>query len=254
MSARAAYPPLPCACKICGGAAPLEGVVDFNKNCEAVRGLRTGLSGIPVYYRCCSQCGFLFTSFCDGWAADDFVRHIYNADYGLVDTEYRDVRPRRLAAMVADQFASQAGRMRVLDFGGGNGMLAGLLRARGFNAASYDPFDPAGSDTADRLAGAYDLVTCFEVLEHTPDPLATARDIAARLAPGGLVLFSTLLLPEDRPPGSLDWWYIAPRNGHVSVFTARSLALLWRQSGLAVASLDPGTHLAWHMQDRRAAA
>jgi hypothetical protein len=52
----------PTACKICAGPAPLYGVVDFHRGCEIPGGKRLPLSGIPVHYRRCTVCGFLFTA------------------------------------------------------------------------------------------------------------------------------------------------------------------------------------------------
>jgi 2-polyprenyl-6-hydroxyphenyl methylase / 3-demethylubiquinone-9 3-methyltransferase len=39
--------------------------------------------------------------------------------------------------------------------------------------------------------GTFDLVTCVEVVEHVADKPAFLRDVAARLAPGGLLVMST---------------------------------------------------------------
>ena len=39
--------------------------------------------------------------------------------------------------------------------------------------------------------GQYDLVTSLEVIEHVADPQAFIDDLAARLAPGGLMILST---------------------------------------------------------------
>lgn len=39
--------------------------------------------------------------------------------------------------------------------------------------------------------GTFDLVTCVEVVEHVADKSAFIRDVAARLAPGGLLVMST---------------------------------------------------------------
>ncbi|WP_324072548.1 MAG: bifunctional 2-polyprenyl-6-hydroxyphenol methylase/3-demethylubiquinol 3-O-methyltransferase UbiG [Erythrobacter sp.] len=39
--------------------------------------------------------------------------------------------------------------------------------------------------------GAFDLVTCVEVIEHVADKPAFLRDVAARLAPDGLLVMST---------------------------------------------------------------
>ncbi len=69
------------------------------------------------------------------------------------------------------------------------------------------------------LGGQYDLVTCMEVIEHVADPGAFIRQLAARVAPGGLLILSTpnrtlasrLLLvgAAERlgmvPPGTHDW-------------------------------------------------
>jgi 2-polyprenyl-6-hydroxyphenyl methylase/3-demethylubiquinone-9 3-methyltransferase len=42
------------------------------------------------------------------------------------------------------------------------------------------------------MPGAFDVVTCLELLEHVPEPASTV-DACARLAkPGGLVVFSTI--------------------------------------------------------------
>ncbi len=39
--------------------------------------------------------------------------------------------------------------------------------------------------------GTFDLVTCLEVVEHVADKVAFLRDVAARLAPDGLLVMST---------------------------------------------------------------
>src|SRR5205085_11921359 len=47
----------------------------------------------------------------------------------------------------------------------------------------------------------YDLITCFDVLEHIPDQLATLRELTSYLRPGGrlLVNFMENSHHEDRP-------------------------------------------------------
>ncbi len=41
--------PSPSNCKICGGASPLFGVVDFHKSCIEAQGKTLNLSGRPIY-------------------------------------------------------------------------------------------------------------------------------------------------------------------------------------------------------------
>jgi len=43
----------------------------------------------------------------------------------------------------------------------------------------------------EELDGKFDLVTAMEVIEHVADPQAFVNDLAARLAPGGLMILST---------------------------------------------------------------
>ena len=227
-------------CKCCGATAALYGVVDFHKNCESRRREVLGLSGVPVYYHRCPACRFLFTTAFDRLTPDDLRRHVYNADYPLVDPDYADRRPRANAALLARLFPGPR-LARVLDYGGGDGLLADLLRAAGFpHAETYDPLVPRH---AARPAGRFDLVVSFEAVEHSTDPAATFAEIAGLLADPGLVLFSTLVQPADIDERGLGWWYAAPRNGHVSLYSRESLGVLARRLGLSFGSLDDVRHV-----------
>jgi 2-polyprenyl-6-hydroxyphenyl methylase/3-demethylubiquinone-9 3-methyltransferase len=136
---------------------------------------------------------------------------------------------------------SQMPALRILDYGGGSGETARELKKRGFtNVITYDPF---AIGFAARPLGLFDLVVCFEVLEHTHQPKGTLDEILSHLQHPGLVLISTLLQPPNIAQLGLAWWYAAPRNGHVSLFTAKSLAILVNTAGFKVKSLNSGLHL-----------
>ena len=231
------------ACKICGGDAPVCGSVDFNRNCEIEGGITLPPVGIPVAYRRCTACGFLFTDAFDEWSEADFKTHIYNAGYAAIDPDYAEARPRANADAVQQFVGAHKASVRVLDFGGGNDVLCATLRAAGFAAAvTYDPFVAEFSRAP---AGAFDLVTCFDPLEHMPDPIAGIGAIVAHLADPGLVLFSTLLQPPDFDTLGLKWWYVGPRNGHVSMFSREALRLAWWRHGFQIASLNDNLHVAF---------
>lgn len=233
----------PTPCKICRAPSPLLGVVDFNKNCEIPNGLRLPPAGVPVHYRRCTGCGFMFTDAFDDWSRDDFRAHIYNDDYRTVDPDYVSVRPHGNAAVVQRLAGAHKAGVRLLDYGGGNDILCADLRAAGFPVAlTYDPFV---ADYARRPEGKFNLVTCFETLEHMPDPAGGIADILTSLDEPGLLMFSTLLQPPDIDRLGLGWWYAAPRNGHVSLFSRKALALAFERHGYRVVSLSDNAHFAF---------
>lgn len=217
-------------CKICIGPTDLFGSVDLNHSCED--GLRRSPvfrpASIPVPYYRCRNCEFLFTPYFDSWSLDDFNTSIYNDDYHLVDPEAIEVRPRRTAQRLMELFPGRT----ILDYGGGNGFTAYLLRNYGFSAQTYDPFE---IEFQRRPTETFDVVSCVEVLEHVVDPQTVVADIVSFVKPNGWVRFTTHLQPEGVDS---NWWYIGPRNGHISLFSKKSLDLLWQGVGFVVSDDD----------------
>ncbi|HEX3710855.1 MAG TPA: class I SAM-dependent methyltransferase [Pseudolabrys sp.] len=229
-------------CKVCRSPAPLFGAADFNKSCEERRGVRLPHYGFAVYYRRCPSCGFLFTDCFDRWSHAEFRQHIYNSAYVQVDPDYKEKRPLEAATLIAGLFEARKTTLSVLDYGGGSGLFAERLRMSGFSDCNtYDPFTPGFDKPPDKT---YGLITCFETLEHTPDPTACVQAIGESLRPDGLVVFSTLVQPPEFEKLGINWWYVAPRNGHISIHSAKSLALLWEAQGFALTSVSGDVHIA----------
>lgn len=239
----AAAPQAAIACPVCDAASPLYGVVDFHKSCLEAAGKRLPLLGYPVYYRRCPGCALIFCDTFLDWSPAQFSRHIYNDDYPVVDPDYRSARPLGNARMVAERFAEARSEIRVLDYGGGNGVCADELGRLGFDVTVHDRL--AGHVAPATLQGGADLILAFEVLEHAPRPQAMLDELLGFLRPEGVVLFSTLLQPVEIDRLGLGWWYAAPRNGHVSLHSRQSLARLFQSRGLSLRSLSEGLHLAW---------
>ena len=225
------------ACKCCGGATAFFVCHDFSRTCEDHKAPVFAPSGVDVPYYRCAACGFVFTSYFDAWSKEDFAERIYNAEYILADPGFAGARPQYVADQLSEMLAPLKADIKLLDYGGGEGTLTRELKQRGFEKSeSFDPFFSSGI----RPHGPFDLVTIFEVVEHAVDPIPLFRDALSFLAPGGAVLFTTEL--QSRKPDR-DWWYIAPRNGHISLHTPASLRHLASAAGAQCLSLDENLHV-----------
>ncbi|MFT0533327.1 bifunctional 2-polyprenyl-6-hydroxyphenol methylase/3-demethylubiquinol 3-O-methyltransferase UbiG [Castellaniella hirudinis] len=174
-----------------------------------------------------------------------------------------DINPLRI-----DWIRGQAGGLhdrKVLDVGCGGGLLTEAMAAEGAHVTGIDLAKPSlqvarlhghesgisvqyecasAEDYASRHPGAFDLVTCMELLEHVPDPAAIVQACATLVRPGGLVCFSTL----NRNPKSFALAIVAaeyllrmvPRGTHDyrQFITPSELAAAARRAGLDVTQLS----------------
>jgi 2-polyprenyl-6-hydroxyphenyl methylase/3-demethylubiquinone-9 3-methyltransferase len=144
---------------------------------------------------------------------------------------------------VIKQFGAHRDKLSCLDYGGGGGLLAARLQEANFKRAeTYDIHSPAYSR---RPTGRFDLVTCFEVFEHEHEPHRLAASLDELVDQAGAVLFSTLLQPAEIERIGLSWWYVGPRNGHISIYSRGALNLLLLQHDFNWGSFGPGVHMAW---------
>jgi SAM-dependent methyltransferase len=229
-------------CPVCNGACSLLDVVDFNKSCEEARGKFLDLSGIPVYYALCRKCGFCFAPELVTWELEEFEERIYNDEYVFVDPDYLETRPRANAAYLISLFGDRAHSIKHLDYGGGSGLLSKVLSDSNWQSISYDPF--ADRNVGIEELGKFDLITAFEVFEHVPDIQELMSNLHSLLSPNGLVMFSTLVSDGSIHANQrISWWYASPRNGHISLFSRKSLGILARDSGFNFGSFSEGLHV-----------
>jgi len=101
----------------------------------------------------------------------------------------------------------------VLDVGCGGGILAEAMAADGARVIGIDLAEKplkvaalhametgssvdyrlvAAEKLAEEMPGAFDLVTCMEMLEHVPDPASVVAACSRLARPGGWVVFSTI--------------------------------------------------------------
>jgi len=101
------------------------------------------------------------------------------------------------------------------------------LRTQGYELQGFDPYN---LDFQKAPKNKFDLCVCFEVFKHCLSFANTQRNLKF-LKDQGILLFSTLLLPQNIETIRISWWYIVPRNGHISIYTACSLQKLTEQLG-----------------------
>ncbi len=230
-------------CRICGAATRPIGPVPGT------------YSGRDYELRRCGDCGFAFIA--DPWT--DFGQ-IYDDRYydgrgadPLVDYRFELSEPERTirryewhgVTRLVERLLGGLDGIRWLDFGCGNGGLVRYaLEHTSAQASGFEEGSIAAAArelgipvlTADALgdqAGAFDVVTAIEVIEHTLDPLAELRRIRGLLRPGGL-LFLTTGNAAPFASNLLRWSYIVPEI-HVAFFEPETL-----RRALVEAGFQPG--------------
>lgn len=227
------------SCKICGAESIPFDAVDRSKTCcEDVYPL--GVSGRSTIYHRCRDCGFIFTADFDQYTSKDWATQIYNDEYVVVDPDYRERRPLLTCTMIESQFSRN--ETIGLDFGAGSGLMAKTLRNRGWLYDAYDPFGEVNMSSERRQM--YNVCSAFEVFEHLVDPISEMKDLLAMCSPDKLALVigtnaSDGVVSEQ---SRLSWWYAAPRNGHISLFSKEALRRMAQRFELNYASFGSSTH------------
>jgi SAM-dependent methyltransferase len=154
---------------------------------------------------------------------------------------------RSYAHALQDLLATLPDRRGALDIGTGEGAFLAELLKLGFtdvggvepSTAPIEVADPAVAGLIEhgvfrpgiRPAGSLSLVTCFQTIEHVPDPAELVRDAVALLKPGGVF---ALVCHNRRAPVNRLLSMRSPIIDieHMQLFSPRSVDELLRRGGL----------------------
>ncbi|MGH2957573.1 MAG: class I SAM-dependent methyltransferase [Solirubrobacterales bacterium] len=198
----------------------------------------------------CGDCGLVFTD----PLQRDRVRRRYLTEYDLAE-HFGHVAPRKRALFERrlEQLPAPApGRDRLIDVGCADGQFAELAARLGWRVDGVELNPPAAArarqrgvnvhegpfEALDQLPwGSFDLVTSWDVLEHTPDPRPFAERLARLARPGATVALTTL----NRR--SLVAWLFGMRwakigEEHFTYWDRRSLVGLLNAAGMEVEQLS----------------
>ncbi len=176
------------------------------------------------YFRCL-ECDSL-QSETPYWLQEAYDSAIVATDSGAVD---RNLVSHAAIVAIAETLNI---RGRLLDFGGGAGLLCRLLRDSGYDAYVHDKYaDPTYArafsvDFASLPPHEITLLSAIEVLEHCAQP---AVEIGRLLEKRPKVFVATTV--PYRGEGA-DWWYLGRQTGqHVFFYSHRALAGLAHRYG-----------------------
>lgn len=199
-----------------------------------------GKSGLPLLefdisnlirasVRKCSRCHFIYVVN-PYWLAGSFSQNLNRFDVGSAD------RSLIVAGFVRSIFKRrEASKVKVLDFGGGDGLATRVLRDAGIDCRWEDPYcqpvfavGPSHSEISH-----FDLAFMGEVALHLTNPLETIKDLMKR---SDRLLMTAVVPPEKI---TTDWWYLMPQTGqHVAFYPVKTLK--WIASELSLYLLTDG--------------
>lgn len=202
----------------------------------------------------CPQCGLQFVS---PRLRPDLILHGYREGSDEVFVSQAAAREHTFARCLTliERFAPDRGRL--FDVGTAAGAFLHVAQERGWTVSGCEPnqwlcewgrknygldiqagtiFDSPHRD------GVFDAVTVWDVLEHTPDPMAFLRECHRVVRPGGLLVVNYPDIGSwiSRAMGRR-WVFLL--SVHLYYFTRRTLTAMLEKAGFDVVVMKP--HFQW---------
>lgn len=202
----------------------------------------------------CGNCGFVFLRPLDEknrkFYEDKIYRRKYGPNLGKVSSSrevFNTYLPHQQEIISAMGNILKYG-MSVLDVGCSTGHFLHALKGRVKKRVGIELSRDAAnfiknnldfkvySEPIEKLKmkeAPFDLITCFQVLEHIDDPLSFLKELGKNLKPNGILYLELpnvdeILIKYYKVPGFADFYY---REPHVSYFSPKTLKMLLEKAG-----------------------
>jgi SAM-dependent methyltransferase len=177
------------------------------------------------------------------------IREKYTKAYDLaVHFGQHQARKQVLFERRLDRIGPPVLGRRLFDAGCGDGLFLELATRRGWEVCGVELNPPAATQTrvrgvavfegaleelSDLPWGSFDVVTCWDSIEHTPEPRPFAEALARLLAPSGKLVLTTMNRRSLAAKAFGSRWSLVGED-HFTYWDRRSLTTLLESAGLVV--------------------
>lgn len=198
----------------------------------------------------CNECALTFTN---PRIPESLAREVYSEDYYKgegVDSHFKGETKQKEgdahALIRCIEHITGKSHLRLLDAGGGAGLVTAAAQARGHEAHFTDLSAAAVRQASEkgliahlgkpesllnRFAGHFDVVVALEVIEHVYSPKQFLKAASDLLVPGGLFVFTTGNVGEARWQRE-SWGYFDIPEGHLYYFGTITMNRYLSEAGL----------------------
>ena len=200
----------------------------------------------------CVNCSLVFTN--PRPSGDELGEYYPPSYYGEAGQRFHPLIERvvhffrkRLAEKIDSHFPSGG---RVLEIGSGRGSLLSELAEKGWTAVGTEYSENLVREVADtpgvkvyptpKLQDCnfpdqyFNVIICYHVLEHLPDPIRTLREIHRIIDPQGLLIIAVPNIGGFTARLSKDHWFAIDAPRHLFHFTPETLEAVLSQTGFSI--------------------
>ena len=175
------------------------------------------LGKYDVQYYQCDVCALIYTEE-PYWLSEAYESAIVDIDTGVMTRNI--INSIKVTTILKKCFSKCS---KILDYGGGYGFFARIMRDCGYDCEWYDmyaqPLVIRGFEW-NRIT-KISCLTCFEVFEHYKDPLEEIRNLASI---SDNIIFSTVCYDKKKKSPPSTWWYYSQESGqHITIYSRYTL-------------------------------